>query len=123
MALARLNTQWTLTGADDASTEKLITLNSRLARGIFPLKTQGIEHYGWTLAGQGTGTVRRRWVGTRQEEMTVRIGLDLVDWSGEISGDAIRHAYRRELVDNLERTRGILVLFDPIGEFNRGDAY
>jgi hypothetical protein len=121
IALTRVDGDWKVIGADSASTEVLTSLSRSLTtEHRFPLATLGVERYKWYLAGERrerTGRWPRRRTITRLD----RIGLELIDAGGELfsSGQAVG----RRLLDNLVRTRGIVYLFDPIREFEKGDAY
>jgi hypothetical protein len=125
IALARQEQDWKVIGADEASTETLIRLTTALARDRrFPQATSGIERYRWILVGRVSRAIPRRWFRAEQREEPIKIGLDLVDASGEISApDKPSRGVRGDLIDNLERSRGIVFLFDPIREFNKGDAF
>ncbi len=125
IALAEQEKHWKVIGADEGSTDTLIKLTTELARDrAFPRATQGIEHYRWILVGRVMRTVPRRWIGTKQHEVAVKINLDLADAQGEISGpENPSRGVRGDLLDNMERGRGIVFLFDPIREFIRGDVF
>lgn len=123
IALARQNDGWKLVGTDRASRERLVTLTDQLTGREFPKPTQGIEEFTWLLIGQTMRDVPRKWFGTKQIEDTLRIRLDLADPSGEISTNQNRHVNRDELIKNLINSRGIVFIFDPISEFERGDAF
>jgi hypothetical protein len=124
IALAQQDDAWKLVGADGASTEALVKLTMTISRDrAFPPATKGIEHYRWLLMGQTESVVRRRWLGTRRQQVPVKIGLHLVDASGEIAGPDSPASRRNDLVENLEQSRGIVFLFDPIREFTKGDAF
>jgi hypothetical protein len=124
IALARHQKDWKVIGADKASADKLIDLTTQLTRHhAFPPATANIEAYQWLLVGHVTYTTTR-WFRSERHEETVRIGLDLVDASGEISGpERATLGERDQLIDNLERSRGIVFIFDPIREFKVGDTF
>lgn len=124
IALARHERDWKVIGADPASATKLIELTTQLTRNhSFPGATENIEAFQWLLVGNVTRRTTRRFRTERHEE-TVRIGLDLVDASGEISGpEQTSLGLRTDLIDNLERSRGIVFIFDPIREFKVGDTF
>jgi hypothetical protein len=122
-ALSRQEMGWMLTGANAASEESLIRLTTSLAHDEFPSATSGIEHYRWVLAGQATRTTRR-WFRATQHLEPVRIDLDLVDAAGGIfavskAGPSMSDA----LLDKLASSHGILFFYDPIREFETGDAF
>ena len=57
-------------------------------------------------------------------EQPVRIGLNIVDASGEISSPNTPDLHDRiDLIDSLARGRGIVFLFDPIREHAYGDTF
>lgn len=122
IALTRRDGEWKVVGADGPSTEVLTELTRSLVdRRRFPRATgEAIEHYKWYLIGRRwvrTGRPFRRRTGLRES----RIGLDLIDAGGEMfqRGQVIG----RRLLDNLVQSRGILYLFDPIREYEKGDAF
>ena len=122
----RDNYNWTVTGADEASEKKLRNLENALIRDrCFPNATQGIEHNRWVLTGRVLRTIPRRWwFGYGQREETVRIFLDLVDASGGIAGPAnFEGRLRSNLIGNLADSSGIIFLYDPVREFDQGDAF
>ena len=125
LALAQQDRDWRIAGADDASTNVLIRLTSGLSRDrAFPEATSGMEHYRWLLVGRVRRRLPRSWLRTEYRDEPVRIALDLTDVSGEIyESDKLARALRADLVDNLTRSRGILFLFDPIREFEKGDVF
>jgi hypothetical protein len=124
IALTRRGKDWKVVGSDKASADKLIALTTPLTREhAFPLATSGIEAFRWQLVGQVQRTIPRMFRTERYEE-TIRIGLDLADPSGEIAGpERTEGGERVELIDNLERSRGIVFLFDPIRESETGDTF
>ena len=124
LALSRQRTDWNLAGGNEASEEVLIKLTKSLSNHEFPPATAGIERYRWVLSGQvplaGPGRRPRK----DQPYEYVRLGLDLVDASGEITGSSqVGLALRDELVDHVVHSRGIVFIFDPIREFDEGDAF
>ncbi|WP_019629293.1 ATP-binding protein [Actinomadura atramentaria] len=124
IALNRRQDGWKVVGANGPSTDALIRLTGSLAtQGHFPAATRGIERYRWYLVGAAERA--KRFALRRRPPQDVRIGLDLLDPSGELfdqehSGYAGVHG---ELVDNLVNSRGIVFLFDPVREFEDGDAF
>jgi len=102
----------------------LVALTKDLVNGRFPEPGAAPEHYQWLLLGRVRRPARRRWPGTRPDrEEAVSIGLDLADAPGEVAGVELGHSMRAQLLDDLVRSRGILFFFDPISEFERGDAF
>lgn len=124
LALNRVGGDWNVTGADEASEEMLIRLTVELTRGqAFPEATRAIEQYAWVLNGRITEVTGRRFRKQRRIR-PVMMGLDLVDASGEITGpERITYTVRRDLIEHLAQSRGIVYMFDPIREHDEGDAF
>ncbi|MEV5824696.1 hypothetical protein AB0L25_03875 [Spirillospora sp. NPDC052242] len=123
IALSRADhIDWKVIGANEASTDVLIKLSSKLANdNEFPDATFGVEQYQWRLVGQSEHREGRLW-----NRRTVRrghsVGLDVHDAEGELfSNDFIGD--HEPMLQSLARSRGIVYLFDPIREFEVGDAY
>jgi hypothetical protein len=123
IALNRRQDGWKVVGANDASTQALIRLTNQLTDDReFPTATQeAYEHYRWFLLGQADRRVRR-WFGYKKGIEGVKIGLDLMDLGGERFATP-RGTVSRELSDSLVKSRGIVFLFDPVREFDEGDAF
>ncbi len=124
IALNRHGPAWRITGEDGPATQKLVGLTTGLISDrAFPSSTKGVEHYRWTLSGQLARTIRGRWSSQRRSE-PARISLELVDAAGELvgPGDLDRTA-PDGLVDDLARSRAIVFCYDPIREFDHGDAF
>ena len=124
IALTKWGKGWNVVGADEASSNKLIALTTPLTHEhAFPLATSGIEGFRWLLVGRITRTISR-WFRTERYEETVKIFLDLADPAGEIAGPSrAERGERVDLIDNLERARGIVFIFDPIRESETGDTF
>lgn len=125
IALTRRESEWTVVGADDASTDFLIRATAALSheRKFFPA-TQMIDRYHWYLIRQSPDAVRRRrWRGPAKD--TLEIGLELLDPPGGAYSPLVgAHAgLQDELLENLMNSQGIVYLFDPIREFESGDAF
>ena len=118
---------WRLRGADQPSTEALVALTNKLAdEGTFPGHTIGIRNYRWSLVGTVPRAIKEwRWNGLHRRDLEVEIPLDLVDAAGEVADGS--KAYGREVtqrfVDNLTNSTGIVFFYDPIREFEHGDAF
>ena len=118
---------WRLRGADQPSTEALVTLTNKLAdEGTFPGHTIGIRNYRWSLVGTVPRAIKEwRWSGLHRRDLEVEIPLDLVDAAGEVADGS--KAFGREVtqrfVDNLTNSTGIVFFYDPIREFEHGDAF
>jgi hypothetical protein len=123
IALARRGNEWKVVGTDDASTDILIRLTAALGDGTFPRATHGIDRFHWMLVGRVMGGTRRRRSDPKRHEEIVRIGLDVADAQGEILADRRRHAFREDLINDVVRSRGIILFFDPTNESARGDAF
>ena len=124
IALTRWGKDWKVIGADEASTQKLITLTTTLTRDrAFPEATSGIEGFRWLLVGE-VGRSRSKFFRSESYTETVRIALDLADPSGEIAApEMAERGQRTDLIDYLERSRGIVFIFDPIRESEVGDTF
>ncbi|WP_285567577.1 hypothetical protein [Actinoallomurus iriomotensis] len=125
IALNRQHERWTLVGLDDASSDALDHMTTGLITGLrFPAATTGVERYHWSLVGE-IESVRRRWGRARRgATRSVAIDMDVLDPPGEsfASGRA-GLVTRAKLVDALVESRGIVYLFDPLREFEKGDAF
>lgn len=125
LALNQQEDDWNVIGVDTVSEKKLMELTTSLTKDrMFPPPTRGIDSYGWILNGLVSHTERNGMKRRRQREVPVKISLDLVDASGEIGNpEQATFSLREELVENLARCRGIVFMFDPVREFNEGDAF
>jgi cellulose biosynthesis protein BcsQ len=127
IALSRQSTEWRLLAADPASEKALIRLATTLSRGAsLPEITTQDERYRWTLTGRIKKEAPRRLFGRgRATASSVTLDVELIDTVGDI-GDSvydIRAGVREALIEDLAASRGILFLFDPVGEWERGDAF
>jgi hypothetical protein len=123
IALNRQGRTWNVAGANEASEQVLIRLTTSLANHGFPAATQGIERYRWVLNGR-IPRISRSLFRERRYDEPVKIGLDLVDASGEITHPSqVGLPERNELIDDVVRSRGIVYIFDPIEEFDKGNAF
>jgi hypothetical protein len=124
IALTRWGRDWKVIGADEASTQKLISLTTSLTRDhAFPLATAGIDDFRWLLVGKVPRS-RPKLFRSEQYMETVKIALDLADPSGEISSpEMAERGQRTDLIDYLVRSRGIVFIFDPIRESEIGDTF
>jgi hypothetical protein len=124
IALIRHGSVWRVNGVDEASTDTLIKLTMGLATDrCFPPATVGIAHYRWALDGRLMRKIPRRWFGSRLAEQDVRIPLNLVDSQGRLVGRQREGSAQADLVKNLNSSSAIVFLYDPIREFDRGDAF
>jgi hypothetical protein len=128
LALTWRGEDWKIVPSDDASAQALIRMTTRLTVDCdFPVSTwQGIEHYRWLLFGHVARVTSQRRRGIRRREVSqgpVRIDLRIADPPGEITKLQAGSAVWGELIDTLVASRGIVFLFDPVREFERGDAF
>ncbi|HMH94290.1 MAG TPA: SAV_2336 N-terminal domain-related protein, partial [Streptosporangiaceae bacterium] len=127
IALARQSTSgWRLVGIDEPSTDALISLTTDLARRQFPNATAALDQYSWVMERPLKGQPpRRRLRPGRLREQVPTVGLDLADASGELFSLASRRYPEAEndLMKNLENSRGIVYVFDPVREFSHGDIF
>jgi hypothetical protein len=94
------------------------------SEGKFPLTTMGIDIFDWILSGKVERAERSGRFSNRSLEENVELSLKLTDPTGELSRpDQAGLQPREQLVEHVAKSRGILYMFDPIREFNRGDAY
>jgi hypothetical protein len=129
IALNRLQSAgqgWNVVGADPASRIALVNLTMKLAENrAFPPQTPvgAVERYNWRLTGQAMRSVQRRWIGTKRELTDIQIGLQLADASGEMSKAEYSYEGRKDLIDTLADSGGIVFLFDPVLEARKGHAF
>jgi hypothetical protein len=118
---------WALVGDNEASAQALVEfVDAMTDEHIFPTPTTDIADYKWALEAEISDAIKEwHWWGFRRLDQNVRIPLDLVDAPGE-SADSRQmygRASSRALIENLARSAGIVLFFDPISEFERGDAF
>lgn len=122
IALHRRPYGLTMTGANEASVNVLIEMTEMLNdRHLFPPATEAIDYYKWDLFG-----VRQPQSppGGPTPASPSRITLKLTDPSGELMRTSrLSDPARKELIDDIVDSAGILFMFDPIREFERGDAF
>jgi energy-coupling factor transporter ATP-binding protein EcfA2 len=124
IALQRRKYGLRLRGADEASELALINMMKELTRHQeFPDATEGIETYNWVLEGSFSAkrTPMFRRAGSADQ---VSVGLNLVDATGELTDpERVGFSERQELIEGIARSSGIVYIFDPIREFDKGDAF
>jgi hypothetical protein len=128
IALQKMNgpDRWKLIGDDAASTQALVTMTNALAKDhTFPPATPlAIETYKWLLVGPVWKKVRRFWWFKKRIKKIIKISLNFADASGGLFGPASSSmAQRDRLLETLVRCRGLIFIFDPVGEFKGGDAH
>jgi energy-coupling factor transporter ATP-binding protein EcfA2 len=125
IALLKQHREWRIWCRDPASRRALVDMNTALtSEGRFPLTTMGIDIFDWILSGKVERTERSGRFSSRSFEENVELTLKLTDPTGELSRpDQAGLQPREQLVDHVAKSRGILYMFDPIREYNRGDAY
>lgn len=127
--LRRPELGWSLTGDNPGSTQALISFADKMTHEhLFPAATPEsvIEDYRWSLEADLPGAVKEwHWWGFRRLPRHIRIALNLVDAAGgNADGRKIFGLPTAErLVDNLARSAGIVLFFDPLREFEYGDAF
>ncbi len=125
IALLQDDSGWTIWSRDPASRKEMIKMNTALtSEGEFPLPSTGIDTFDWILSSKRERTERSGRFGTRSFDESLQVTLKLTDASGELArSDQMDLEDRKQLVEHVAKSRGILYMFDPIREFNRGDAY
>ncbi len=114
-------------GVEKRDADALTSLTTQLVDNrVFPKATGSVEVYKWELVGTVQRSVPGRWFGRMQREVSVIIPLNLVDAPGGAAhpdSEAATPARWEELIGSMERSKGIILLFDPIREFAQGDAF
>lgn len=124
--LRRQRLGWSLTGENQASAEAMIKFMNYMTREHrFPPATVGqFEDYLWALRGEVRRVREWRWWGFRYGRRSVRIPLHLVDGPGEAAdGTRMGRDLAQKLLTSLSGSAGIMLFFDPLREFERGDAF
>jgi hypothetical protein len=124
IALNRKQFGFTMTADDDPSEMLLINSGGMLAGGReFPTATLGIEHFQWSLYGRRRQTVSTGGIAQVVDQQQ-KIILKLADPSGELALRAnLGDANRKKLITTLADADGIIFMFDPIREAEKGDAF
>jgi hypothetical protein len=117
---------WSLSGDNPGSAQALVKfVNDMTEDHLFPRPTQAMENYNWSLEGELPGVLKRERWWFRRRSQYIRIPLNLIDSPGE-SADGAREYGRqssRRLIESLARSSGIVLFFDPVREFEHGDAF
>jgi hypothetical protein len=124
--LRRSELGWALVSDNEASAQVLTQFVTDMTdQHKFPAPTDDIANYNWSLEGELAPYREWRRYGYRRRRQFARVPLDLIDAPGEITDS--RRVYSegasRQFVENLARSAGIVLFFDPITEFTRGDAF
>lgn len=123
IALKRRPYGFNLAGMTDASVNLLIEMTDRLiVKREFPVTTDAIDYFEWELFRnqQQAGDP----FAPALPPGPNRITLSLADPSGELARPERRgDPDRKKLIDDLADSDGILFMFDPIREFDLGDAF
>jgi hypothetical protein len=122
--LRRPDLGWHLRGDNDGSTRALVGFINDITHGhIFPQPNVAIENYRWSLEAEVQAREWNRWWYRRRESI-VRVPLDLVDAPGlAADGTQVFGGISERFVENLARSAGIVLIFDPVSEYERGDAF
>jgi hypothetical protein len=114
IALNRRDYGLTMTGANDASVNVLIEMTETINDNReFPPATDSVDTFRWDL-----------FAGLSQPWGPAKVTLKLADPSGELMKNTRRSdPNRKKLIDDIVDSAGILFMFDPIREFERGDAF
>lgn len=123
IALKRRHYGFNMAGVTDASVNLLIEMTDRLiVKREFPPMTGAIDYFEWELFRN-----RQQAAGSFAAAVPAgpnRITLSLADPSGELARPERRtDPERKKLIDDLADSDGILFMFDPIREFEVGDAF
>lgn len=123
IALKRRRYGFSMAGATDASVNLLIEMTDRLiVKREFPPQTDAIDYFEWELFKNRQQAADP--FATPVSSGPSRITLSLADPSGELASPDKRSAPdRKKLIDDLADSDGILFMFDPIREFEVGDAF
>ena len=124
IALKRRRYGFTMAGMTDASVNLLIEMTDRLiVKREFPKTTGAIDYFEWELFRNQQQAADSP-LGTPVPFGPNRITLSLTDPSGELARPEKRiDPERKKLIDDLADSDGILFMFDPIREFEVGDAF
>jgi hypothetical protein len=117
---------WSLAGDNAGSTQAMINfMDDMTRRHLFPVATVArLERYRWSLLAEVPVRDWDRWR-FRSRNKLVRIPLDLVDGPGG-AADGTKIFGRKladDLISSLAGSSGIMLFFDPLSEFERGDAF
>ncbi|MEU7695249.1 SAV_2336 N-terminal domain-related protein [Microbispora hainanensis] len=129
IALMRRKDNWKIVGSDPTSNDYLVEMKRALLHErVFPEASSVLEQYHWMLIGPGAEQ-SRWWSRKPKIGPERRIRVSMIDAPGglfaaeEPADGGLTDSRQRELLDNLAQSRGILFLFDPVREFEIGDAF
>jgi hypothetical protein len=118
---------WSINGETAASTQRLVKLMDQMTdQHLFPNPDTQIENYRWSLEAEIENAIREwHWWGFRRRNKYIKIPLNLKDAPGEAANGRrmFGQAISTSLVANLARSAGIVLFFDPVIEYERGDAF
>jgi len=129
--MRRRKAAWLLVPEDQSSRNNLVRLTTVLTSGgTFPQATAQIDEYHWSLVKQRQRPLPQTWLWRwwrrllQAPEAAARVPLDVYDPSGFAAGEMnFGTDLGNRLVRDLVNSAGIIFLFDPITEFERGDAF
>jgi hypothetical protein len=116
---------WRLRGENRESTRALAELtNTLVSKGSFPEATANLNEYQWSLVAR-VPSRDWRWYGPRRGSTDVVIPMPVVDVAGEVADADQPHGPQltERFVNNLANSTGIVFFYDPIREFELGDAF
>ncbi|GII65413.1 hypothetical protein Skr01_54980 [Sphaerisporangium krabiense] len=121
IALILNDSPWRIFTDDPDSQDFLTDMTTSFQEQRFPPATVTLRHYKWFFSRQPDKQPKGLFRRARPE----RIGLEVLDAPGGFFGAdrAGSGAEREPLLENLERSRGIVYLFDPTREHRKGDAF
>ena len=116
---ALLDQAWELLADDRESKDAIVSLSGHLTdSSAFPEPTAAVTSYRWSLQGTMPKAIREwHWWGWRRRDTRIKIPLSLTDLPGNTSDSSEQYA------DLLARNSGIIIFFDPVSEFARGDMF
>jgi hypothetical protein len=118
IAIQQMNGDWSFVAENAASEEALVRISAELAgKGAFPMPTSAGQAYQCVLQGHIPVAVRRMFRKEQRPEL-LQILLEFADVPDMASAPG-----QEELAAALLRSHGILYMFDPVREFEVGDAY
>ncbi|MEV7008580.1 hypothetical protein [Streptosporangium sp. NPDC051022] len=140
IAAMRSQSRWKLVGTDDEATDFLVDqTHSLVEERVFPPATVAIKPFRWSLIGRAEVPAGRRWGREITEEVTLEVNLDLLDVGGGMfdrvpttparDGDELGFGEEPDrdddevLFNHLAGQGGIVYLYDPVREADKGDAF